>query len=202
MIKLKKMAISAMLCIAVVSAGTTAAYFLHNRNTGSGLTIGQNSIEINEDFLPGKKMTAGDNVYQDNVSVKNTGNIPCYIRIYAEFSDSTVEARSSLSVNGSDFISAKEYKDHLPDGWTYISSDEDDVLGGYYYWTSPVEPGAKTGELFKEVKTTFETADDVKNYEIILYGESVQIKDKEGAEFTGDDAWRQAWAEFLERRVA
>jgi len=33
-----------------------------------------------------------------------------------------------------------------------------------------------------------------------VYSESVQILDKNGAEFNGNTAYRDAWAEFMERR--
>lgn len=60
--------------------------------------------------------------------------------------------------------------------------------------------GKTTDALFKKVKTTFQTAADVQDYEIIVYAESVQTADKDGAEFTGSDPWKQAWTEFLSRK--
>ena len=50
------------------------------------------------------------------------------------------------------------------------------------------------------MKTTFAKAEDVQDYEIIVYAECVQTLDKDGAEFTGGTPWKSAWKEFLERK--
>lgn len=134
------------------------------------------------------------------MEVKNTGTVPCYVRVYVAFSDSSVADVSELSPDGSSFFSAESYADHLPEHWTYIEEPDDAELGGYYYYTEPVAAGKTTDALFKKVKTTFQTAADVQDYEIIVYAESVQTADKDGAEFTGSDPWKQAWTEFLSRK--
>lgn len=41
-------------------------------------------------------MQQGENIYKKRVAVKNTGTVPCYVRVYAGFSDSAVEDVSQL----------------------------------------------------------------------------------------------------------
>ena len=94
------------------------------------------------------------------------------------------------SDNGETWYSVEDYADHLPDNWVRD--------GLYYYYTEPLQPGELTNPLITNVKTTFASAEDVKQYEIIVYQESVQTLDKNGEEFTGNDAYNQAWDEFLD----
>lgn len=187
--------------IAGLGIGSTAAYFRYLQTTKNALSVGENTIKITEDFVPPKEMTVGENVYKKNVAIKNTGTVPCYVRVYAGFSDSAVEDVSQL-YNGTEYVDAGSYKENLPDGWAYVEEADDQIVGdgGYYYYTEILAPGKTTEPLFTKVKTTFATADDVQDYEIIVYAESVQTLDKDGAEFTGNTPWKSAWREFLERR--
>lgn len=187
--------------IAGLGIGSTAAYFRYLQTTKNALSVGENTIKITEDFVPPKEMAVGENVYKKNVAIKNTGTVPCYVRVYAGFSDSAVEDVSQL-YNSTEYVDAGSYKENLPDGWAYIEEADDPIVGdgGYYYYTEVLAPGKTTEPLFTKVKTTFATADDVQDYEIIVYAESVQTLDKDGAEFTGNTPWKSAWREFLERR--
>ena len=146
-------------------------------------------------------MQQGENIYKKRVAVKNTGTVPCYVRVYAGFSDSAVEDVSQL-YNPNGWFDAASYQDNLPDGWAFVTPADDAVVGdgGYYYYTKPLQPGKSTEPLFEKVKTTFAKAEDVQDYEIIVYAECVQTLDKVGAEFTGSTPWKSAWKEFLERR--
>ena len=193
-------AVAAALLTMALSAGGTFAYFRYLKSINNRVSVGTNTITINEDYSPPKKLEAGENVYTKDVKVKNTGTIPCYVRVYAAFSDSTVMDKSELSADGSTFFPAGTYYENLPDGWEYVADAEDAELGGYYYYTNPVQAGKETPSLFKKVKTTFADANEVQNYEIIVYAESVQILDKDGQEFTGAMPWKSAWTEFLERK--
>lgn len=102
------------------------------------------------------------------------------------------------------------WKEGGPDNdWVYISTDTDPLLGGYFYYTQPVKSSESEGAtkdnvitnpLIEKVATYFESANDVKDYEIIVYAESVQTTDKDGVEFTGNDAYKDAWTEFLTRK--
>lgn len=65
---------------------------------------------------PPKEMQQGENIYKKRVAVKNTGTVPCYVRVYAGFSDSAVEDVSQL-YNRNGWFDAASYQDSLPDGW-------------------------------------------------------------------------------------
>lgn len=202
MVKAKKIMVPLLAAVltAGLSAGGTIAYFSYRNAVANRLSVGTNTIEISEDFTPPKVMNAGENTYKKTVKVKNTGTVPCFVRIYTAFSDSAVTEKSELSPDGTNFYPAAEYDKHLSDGWIYISEDENALLGGYYYWTGELPVKKETDPLFKMVKTTFPTAESVQDYEIIVYAESVQVLDKDGNKFAGADPWKQAWQEFLERK--
>lgn len=200
MLKRYKKLLLAAVCLLLISVGATAAYFTHWKKLQNQFTIGENTIEITEEFDPPKELTVGDNIYKKKVQIENTGTVPCFVRVFAEFSDSSIRKFSELSPDGSTYYPADEYTSHLPKGWVYISEDEDEILGGYYYWTGKVAVNASTDPLFEKVKTHFDNADQIKDYDIIVYAESVQVNDKNGAEFTGNDAYKAAWTEFLQRK--
>lgn len=195
----KKILIAAA-AVLLLTAGGTMAYFTYQQHLGNTFSVGENRVEITEEYEPPKESGIGDNIYKKKVQVKNTGSAPCFVRVIAEFSDSQVRDKSFLSPDGESFYSASGYAGHLPDSWAYIPLGEDGLLGGYYYFTEPVAPGRSTTALFEAVNSHFDTQEEIKDYEIIIYAESVQTRDRFGAEFTGAGAYRQAWTEFLERR--
>lgn len=183
-------ALAIVLAVALALAvGTASAYLVSARFAENKLGIGSNEIQVQEDFKPPKEMTVGDNAYTKTVAVRNTGTVPCYIRVYVGFSDGEAESRSSLSPDGgSSYYSVADYRNHLPAGWTVNGDD------GYYYYTEVVNPGASTAPLFTNVNTTFESAEAIHQYNIFVYAESVQIIDSVGNEAESALA---AWSEFL-----
>ena len=195
-----KRSLAAVLAVAVIGIGGTYAYFTYMQSLKNSFTIGTNTITVTEDFEPPKDMEPGENVFKKKVQVENTGTVPCFVRVFMDFSDSGIADISQISPDGMDYYAAAEYAKHLPDGWVYVSEEEDDSLGGYYYYTEIVEPGEQTVPLLEKVKTHFDTADQIIDYDIIVYSESVQALDKDGAEFERNDAYRTAWTEFVERR--
>lgn len=184
----------------LLTLGTTFAYMTYRQSLCNGLTAGRNTIVVNEDYMPPGEMREGDNIYRKAVQIRNTGTVDCYVRVFVGVSDSEIEARTELSEDGSVYYPFMEYIEHLPGGWEYCPKADDPLLGGYFYYTEAVEPGTATMPLFEMVNTRFEHAEDVKNYEIFIYSESVQVLDREGKGFTGAEPWKQAWTQFLERR--
>lgn len=184
----------------LLGAVGTMAYFTHSQMLKNSFTVGENSIVIEEDYKPPKEMTQGENRYEKKVRIKNTGTVPCFVRVFADFSDHDMKLLSEMSPDGASFYPAAEYPGHVPEGWTYVTKAESQILGGYYYYTRELSAREKTEPLFQEVRTTFPSADQIKDYEILVYAESVQVLDKNGATFTGPEPYRKAWTEFLERR--
>lgn len=189
--------IAAVLCFGF---GGTWSYFSYFRMADNVLRVGSNVIQIEEDYEPPKELTVGENLFRKRVQVKNTGSVSCFVRVFADFSDYAVKEVSSISPDGSAYYPASEYEQHLPEPWVYISSEEDELLGGFYYYTEPLKQGEKTVSLFEKVKCSFESAEKVQEFDILVSAESVQIYDKDGAEFDGEDGYQHAWGEYLERR--
>lgn len=202
--KTKKRAAIGILCAAVVLSSIAAlAYF----NDMSGLTndfqVGKNSIKLIEQYEPPKEINTGDNVFIKEIQFENTGNVDCYIRAFMDFSDSEVKKSAFLSTEaeGDDsWIKADEFEKTPPENWEYISLDGidgDKLLGGYYYYKIPLKPGEKTSYLLRRVNAEFDSAEQVKAFDIIVSAESVSISDKDGGDFTD---YRECWKEFMERR--
>lgn len=180
----------------VSSIGSTAAYLSDDESKTNIVSIGEQKIRITEEFDPPETPEVGVNTYKKDVKVTNTGDVPCYARVFIEFSDNDVRGVSSFSADGTTYYPLSEFKNHLPEGWVYIE-DAADALSPYYYYTLPIEKNASTPSLIKSVKTTFATAEDIEAFDILVYAESVQTLDKNGVAFTGSSAWRSAWAEYL-----
>lgn len=211
--KTKYKALLAMcVCVSVTFCAAFAAYgyFTDNRDKDNSVKAGNNVIGVDEDYIPPSEQTPGNNDYKKEINVENNGNVPCYIRVYADFSDSSVRERSYFSNDGSSFYSAKRdltdsstYVSNLSQGgkaalnWVFIPDDAGNDLSGYYYYTLPVAPGESTATpLFTYVRTSNASIDEIKQYDIIVYSESYQTTDSNG-EYYSDYA--AAWTDYLGR---
>lgn len=209
--KTKKIIIIAALAVLVIASIVAIYAYLADRGEKeNNFTVGNNTVEIDEEFNPPPELKEGNNPFVKKVCVKNTGNVPCYVRVFFEFSDSKVKETAKISADeyekyndGSDnydelaWYSYEEYKENLPEGWVYIPAEDDSLLGGYFYYTKPLEVGESTPYLFRAVNAYFENESDVTDFEIIITTDSIQVTDKYGVEFTGTDAYKNAWKEFL-----
>lgn len=243
----KKRLLSIVLGVSVIAFSSLIvyAYLTSSSEVVNKVQIGNNTIEIIEEFTPPKKQTI-NTIFKKKVQVKNTGNVPCYIRVYADFSDgeirdisffsnyestseTTLDETSFLDENyiseiangikGSNpygFYSAKRdvtddsnyvNLSHLPTNWVFIPDNEtgdDSALKGYYYYTKEVAPGDVTSPLFTYIMTIYKDEQNIKQFDVIVYGESVQVTDKNGDTFEDDTdengikAWKKAWREFLD----
>jgi len=181
----------------LLGAGGTLSYLTHSRAKMNSITVGTNRSGITEEYEPPGELKAGENVFKKSVCVENTGSVPCFVRVFADFSDSRIAKVSKLSPDGENFYPASEYQSHLPAGWVYVP-EEEGLLGGFYYYTGELKAGEKTVPLFKKVATVFETQEEVTGFEILVYSESVQALDRLGMRPSG--GFREIWTEFLERR--
>lgn len=184
----------------LISISGAYAYFCYWKSLKNQFSVGENSIRIDEDYQPPKELEVGDNEYKKCVKVANTGTVPCYVRVFADFSDSDIKALSCISADGGGWYPASDYPEHLPQGWEYLSREGEGEFGDYYYYTEELKPGEVTNALFDSIRTTIADAGQIKDYELIVYAESVQVLDKDGGEFPASEAWKQAWEEFLGRR--
>ena len=178
------------LAAGAASYGVTSAYFAGSEGTTNTFYVANNTITVHEDFPTPDPMGEGENLYKKDVKIKNTGKVECFVRVFVDFSDDDVRTRSQLSPNGTDYYSFDDFKTHLPNNWVYGGDN-------YFYYTQALPAGATTPSLFKNVKTTFESADAVEDYDLIVYAESIQTHKRDGSPITGSDAYRTAWTEYL-----
>lgn len=206
--------IASLALILAVTISAVIAYYTNSDKNNNEFTVGDNENKIIETFNPPDNQENGSNRYLKEVSVQNTGSVDCYVRLYVDFSDSEIMSYSKLSddenlTDTTQFYAADpsaessfaNYLNNKTDGkWIYVSAVDDSTLGGYYYYTVPVAPGKFTESLFKWVDTTYNSATDIRQYEVLVYSETVQICDGSGNTYSDDalnPAWKKAWNDFL-----
>ena len=194
--------------ILLVGLGVSA-YFTDDNTKDNTVTPADNNVEVSEDYIPPTEQIVGDNIYEKKVAIVNESNTPCYIRVYMDFSDSKVRNRSCLSndpnKSAESFYSAKRETtgetyiaklSKVAPNWAFVPDSDDSPLAGYYYYTKLVPVGQSTEPLFTYVNTYNETNDDIQQYDIIVYSESIQKSDMDGKEYNG---YAEAWRDFLSK---
>ena len=91
------------------------------------------------------------------LSIRNTGNIPCYVRIAIDISDSAKKEKCTFT--------------KLPgNNWTAYYQEGSGGMKGYYYYTLPLMKNEETSKLF----TAIQYADSsVSGSDIDIYAESI-----------------------------
>lgn len=186
-----------ILCLLIcLCIGGTYAYFTHLQKLRNEFTVGNNTIEIIEEYNPPEEIGIGETEFKKEIKIKNTGNTAAYIRLFVEFSDSDIKKISEISVDGTTYFPADKLNENLPQNWTII---EENGLDQYYYYTEILEPGEISEPIFKKIRISAdeETINLVNDFDIIVYAESIQIKDIDGNVFQSDESYKEAWIEFL-----
>ena len=96
--------IASFAAVLTLSTIVVVAYFADYSNKKNTIRPSENVLQISEEYQPPVEQKVNDNVYKKEISVVNQGNSPCYIRVYADFSDSNVRSRSYFSNNRSNAI--------------------------------------------------------------------------------------------------
>ncbi|MGN0633287.1 MAG: SipW-dependent-type signal peptide-containing protein [Oscillospiraceae bacterium] len=198
---------AAVILLSLAVFGTVLAYYTNSDKAKNTFTVGENENKILESFVPPESQGGDSNKYLKQVQVENTGNVPCYVRVYVDFSDSEILNMSKLSDSDVQYITEAQFYSADPnaadsfanylngktDGkWKYVF---DGTLGGYYYYTNVVAPGQSTEPLFRWVDTDYGgDASKVQQYEIMIYSETVQEYDDNGNE----NGWKEQWESFLQ----
>lgn len=206
------LAITAAAAVLLMTVFAVYAYFTSMNYQDNTMRTAQNTIEVSEQFDPLPQQAVGENRYRKEITIANTGNAPCYVRVYADFSDYTVRSRSFLT-NGADqdtaaYYSAErnidptdslttfpEYINRLDD-WEFIPDDDPTKLAGFYYYKTLLPSGESTVPLFTYVKTLNPTEADIQQYDIVVYAESIQLTDMKGDSYPD---YRTAWQDALSR---
>ena len=167
--KVKTAVISAAV-ITAIGLSAALAYFSDNDEAENSLTVGINTIEIEEDYSkPDSTPDEGDTIAK-NPSVKCTEGVDCYVRMYCEFSDAQAEKIFSLNFD--------------TENWTEKQSD------GYYYYIYVLSEGESTTPLFTEISVEGD-ASGFEDLDLICYAESVQAVDADTGEYFDD--YEAAW---------
>ena len=158
--------IMAVLLLLGAAVGSTVAFLIDKTEPVTNtFTYAKVSCEVTENFTNNKK---------DNVQVKNTGTIDAYIR--ATYVVNWVDAQGNIAASDPEDYSYSLTKN--PDS-KWIEKD------GYFYYTSPVAPGASTqGSL---LTCTVVTSPESPEYTL-----SVEIL-AEAIQSVPEDAVKAAW---------
>lgn len=149
-----------------MSFGITYAYLIAKDKAVNQFTIGENIIEVYENYEPPEKLEPGAKFTKEPY-VKNTGNLSCFVRMRADFSNSKAEDFCELDIDTTN--------------WELNKDD------GYYYYKKILNPNDVTEPLFTtvKIKTTKEnntsyTQADMIDFDILIYAESCQHNDHDG----------------------
>ena len=142
-----------LLCLMLV--GVTAGFLISTDSVTNRLSCGYNTAEIVENYVPLSSFAKGEEVTKE-VKVRNEGSVPCYVRVFAEIS--RPEAREAIDVD-------------------FSTSDWSKMSDGYYYYSRVLNAGEESSSLF----TTLTAKENVSDFEIICYSESVQAYGFAGA---------------------
>lgn len=203
----KKVRISLLVGLALLISFTsfkaTQAYLTYQKNVKNTFTVGYNTIEVEEDYDPPEEITTGETHFKKTIKVKNTGTVPCYVRVRMEYSDSDMKKFCS-NILGTETVSADVFPndiERLSNGkWIY---SEEDVC---YYYTEPLNPNESTVNLLDSVMISIgeDQKNQIKDFDIYVYAESIQTKinkDAGNGEIVAVEAsgYAQAWNQMLGR---
>lgn len=170
----KKIFFMVIACFLVLgmSFGVTYAYLIAKDKAVNQFAMGENTIEIFEDYEPPEKI-APNVQFKKSPYVKNTGNLPCFVRMRADFSNNKAEKFCEpLNI---DTVN-----------WEYNSSD------GYYYYKKLLNPDSSTSPLFTRVKIKSDSNEnDMVDFDILIYAESCQHSDHNGN--CSNDEYKTVW---------
>lgn len=192
--------------VLLAATGLTLAYLGTQSSKDNKITVGYGDVSITEQWSEPEQQSM-QNTTQKEVKVTNTGSVPCFVRVYAEFSDSRVADKAKVT-NFTDYYLWAAFKEELakstntisPD-WKFVAND-DTKIGGYFYYTKKLPAGESTSSLIKAVKTDYRDGaadsniDKIQSFDIIVYSEIVQTTELDGTEYNDSD-WLAAWKSFL-----
>lgn len=180
-----------ILLIAVPFINRTQAYLTDNEKQTNQVEFSNVRVEIQEpNFKEDKIVLAQSMTFTKDISVKNTGTAPCFVRVYLDFSDSAVRSYSTLSQDGENYYAFDDYPSALSSDWVKGTD-------GYFYYTKKLEVGngadAQTSLLLESVKTEFPSGTEPYAYDIIVYSEAVQVVGSDGTVY---DNYEDAFSKF------
>ena len=160
------------------------AFLTWTASSGDVISAGHNSIEIIESGSFPEAVHPGTPVSSANtVSVRNTGTVPCYVRLKVIISNDSLAGHITLDGTNTAAWNASHA------GSDVYDPEADSRLYGYYYFTEPLEPDSVSPPLLTGISIDSGTDEEMlMNYSIALYAESIQ-KGSYGS-------WEEAWEDF------
>lgn len=138
------------------------AYLTGQAERVNRLSMGENVIETEEEF-PDPDPKPGGSV-KKVVKIKNTGDVPCFVRTQVLFSNGEAEAVSTIDFNTED--------------WTERQED------GYHYYKHILPVGESSTALMTAIKIADNAhLEDLKDFQVIVYSESVQSEGYQDGDF-------------------
>lgn len=147
--------LAAVLLVCTVVLPVAAAFLLASDTIHNRFTVGENTSRIEERFGTYESFEKGKN-YEKRVTVKNTGNIPCLVRVFAEVEDPDCREKIRMDWNRED--------------WSEKQED------GFYYYQHVLLPGQTSEPLF----TTITAKEDVSDFRMICFSETIQADGQKG----------------------
>ena len=78
------------------------AYFSYQKSIENTISLAYNEIQLNEKYEPPLKIQKGIS-FKKEPTIKNVGNIACYVRVKPLLSDSRVESEITIDYNLTDY---------------------------------------------------------------------------------------------------
>ncbi len=192
----------------LLTIGITIAY-LSNKpdDVTNTVSVTEGKVSIEESF-PVVSEQSMNNEFTKEVQIKNTGTTPCFVRVFVDFSDSTIRDNSKTKIvkaDGTTQVTWSEFIENPGTNWEYVSNDND-KLNGYFYYKKILNVGGSTDYLLRKVFVDYRANDEDSNidkitdFEMIVYAETVQTTeittDGTSKVYTDSD-WKTAWESFL-----
>lgn len=206
--------------LVLLTIGLTGAYLSDVKDVVNQVSVTEGKVSITESF-PAVTEQYMSNSFTKKVQVTNpaSGSTDCFVRVFADFSDSTIWNDYQTKIvsldSGSNSKTYNSWSDFLSNvtnnsDWEYIpsGSPEDDKLEGYFYYKKVLPVGQTTPPLFTDILVDYSknpsgtdtgsNIDKITDFEMIVYAETVQTTeiDSSGTVY-GDNDWKKAWQSFL-----
>lgn len=162
--KLLVVSCMALLLSGVSSTYITLSYLQEHYNRVNNFSVGYNDSEIVETFVKPTNLNKGT-VINKKVQVKNTGNVPCYVRVLVLPTSNPESYRLEVGSNVDSSLSSSKDWYHTG-GWD-----------NYYYYKEILQPNETTSVLFDGI-TVLNNLNNLKveDAQIIVYEETNQAE--------------------------
>ena len=192
--------IIAVVAVCSLFVKLTIAYLGDSDSKNNTVNVGYGDVSIDEKFDEPSELSMTNDITKQ-VQIQNKSTVPAFVRVYAEFSDSSIaeHAKVRYGTGENDICSWSDFKTKLgtdiASKWKYV---KDGDLGGYFYYTEALSAVTydddknpiytETDKLFDSVTidyNKYETVDDglvakdsnidrIQPLEMIVYSELVQ----------------------------